>query len=246
MKSVMIILMASGVLSFQISNLPATIQTFPVSTSSSRILPTCAVTLPSVDGPGHRDLYDRRCGLVASMPPLTDEEISRLQLGEDVRKQFVSGRTGSGFVTMDVPASSDDVWALLTDYAGYEQMIDTVRSATIKPGATLERTSAAYTLSKFKLEVNVVQSFDAAAQHLFFELDSSGHNFILKDALGVWVVETEAPGLLPGHVRLWLCSEISVCRVIPSKIIKYASQRALPRATTWIRPEIEAKRLSRS
>lgn len=243
MKSFIFSLLASEVLSFQPGNLRTAVHRAP--SASPKFTPLCSLALPPIDRSGSLTVegqQERRCDLISSIPVLTEEDIRQLQLGEDVQKQFVSGHTGSGYVAMDLMASPEDIWALLTDYAGYENMIGTVRSATIQPGATPERTAAAYTLSKFKLKVNVVQNFDPAAQQLFFELDRSGRNLILKDALGVWAVETEAEGLQPGHIRLWLCAEICVCRVVPRKIIDYASRKALPRATTWIRPEIESRR----
>lgn len=43
-----------------------------------------------------------------------------------------------------------------------------------------------------------------------------------------------------GYTRVWLLCELKVSRVLPSFIVDYAAKRAMPRATTWLRPQVEA------
>lgn len=179
--------------------------------------------------------HDSSAEKILGIPALTDDELRQLRLGVNIQKQYREERTGSGYVAMDIRGSPGDAWALLTDYAEYESLIDTVRRATIQPGGTPNRTLATYVLSKFQLEVSVVQQFDEASQQLSFTLDESSRNLILKDAQGIWIVESKAKGLKPGYVRVWLCVSIRVSRAVPRKIVDYAAKRALPRATTWLR-----------
>jgi hypothetical protein len=40
--------------------------------------------------------------------------------------------------------------------------------------------------------------------------------------------------------RVWLICELRVSQVLPSFIVDYASARAMPRATSWLKPQVEA------
>lgn len=43
-----------------------------------------------------------------------------------------------------------------------------------------------------------------------------------------------------GITRVWLLCELKVSRALPSFIVDYAAKRAMPRATTWLKPQVEA------
>lgn len=183
----------------------------------------------------------------AGLPRLSREDIGHLTDGKIVQRQTRDGVTGNGFVVMDLEASPETVWSLLLDFERYPEMISTVRSAALRPGSTLERARATFVLSKFLLEVNVVHQFDRRRQQLRFCLDSASQNLIMKQADGFWYVETPdvAEGLKPGHVRIWFGASIRVSRIVPRWVTDYAAQRALRRATAWLRPTItEAEKAS--
>jgi hypothetical protein len=38
---------------------------------------------------------------------------------------------------------------------------------------------------------------------------------------------------------VWLLCEVKVSRALPSWITDYAAKRAMPRATTWLKPQVE-------
>jgi len=42
------------------------------------------------------------------------------------------------------------------------------------------------------------------------------------------------------YTRVWLLCDLQVSRALPSFIVDYAAQRAMPRATTWLKPQVEA------
>lgn len=176
-----------------------------------------------------------------ALPRLDSNEIRCLSAGLAVQKQSRDGLAGNGYVAIDMRASPEAVWSLLTDYAKYEERIPTVRASSVQPGATKDNCRATYVLSKFRLEVSVTQRFDDSRQKLSFFLDSKSRNLVMKEAAGFWHIETDAQGLKPGHVRVWLCASIRISRVVPRWVVDYAARRALPRATTWLRPAAEAK-----
>jgi hypothetical protein len=42
-----------------------------------------------------------------------------------------------------------------------------------------------------------------------------------------------------GFTRVYLLCEVQISRALPKFIVDYAADRAMPRATTWLRPEVE-------
>lgn len=177
----------------------------------------------------------------SALPSLSGNDLRCLRAGLSVQKQTRDGWVGSGCVAMDVKASPEAVWSLLTDYARYDSLIDTVRESLIKPGSTKEDTRATFTLSKFRLKTAVVHRFNADTQQLTFALEEGAENLVLKEANGLWFVETDGEGLREGHCRVWLQASLRVSRVVPKWVVDYAARRALPRATSWLRPAAEEK-----
>lgn len=39
--------------------------------------------------------------------------------------------------------------------------------------------------------------------------------------------------------RVWLICELRVSHMLPSFIVDYAARRAMPRATAWLKPQVE-------
>lgn len=172
----------------------------------------------------------------STLPRLTQEELKNLNDGNFVQRQTRNGVVGSGFVVMDVETSSEAVWSLLTDYQQYPSMIQTVKSAFIRPGPRDNSVRAKFILSKFLLEVNVIHEYNPKLQLLRFFLDGTSRNMIMKEADGYWFVESgeSAEALKPGHVRVWFGASIRVSRLVPPWVVDYAAQRALRRATSWL------------
>ncbi len=125
----------------------------------------------------------------AGLPRLLKEDLATLAGGGVVQSQVRHGSEGSGYVVQDLEGTAEAVWSLLTDYARYDQIIDTVRKASVRAGSTAQASRATFVLSKFLIEVSVLHLFSAERQHLRFTLDSASTNIILKDAEGFWFVE---------------------------------------------------------
>lgn len=74
-----------------------------------------------------------------------------------------------------------------------------------------------------------------------FELDpdcTKAGRAVLREATGFFYVES--PPDRPGYSRVWLYAVVDVNRFVPGVIVDYAAGRALPRASTWIKPTCEA------
>jgi len=199
-------------------------------------------------------------------PKLSPEQCSRLMRGERVQFQDDMGRAGSGFVVWDVKAPSSVVWDCLLDFQSYPQTIPTVRevimytNTKIKEDYRAEKpldfedgtaaickhgipsvTRAQFALSKFRLKIAAIHKYqpNAKGDYMIFTLDPSSRNMVLKYAKGIWHTQSNPDGK-EGYTRVWLLCELSVSRLLPQWIVDYAAARAMPRATTWLKPQVEA------
>jgi len=175
----------------------------------------------------------------AGLPNLSTEDLRTLSMNIPVESQTRSGNGGGGYVVLDVKGTPEAVWSLLTDYERYDEIIPTVRKSSVRAGSTRQCARATFQLSKFKLDVSVLHLFHEQRQHLTFSLDPASSNVVLKEAEGLWFVESRAEGLRPGHVRVWFGASVTVSRLVPRLVVDYAASRALRRATAWIREAVE-------
>ena len=200
------------------------------------------------------------------LPPLDTEQYRRVMDGERVQYQDDMGRAGSGFVVWDVKAPSSVVWDCLLDFQSYPQTIPTVREVVMYTNTHLKEdyraekpidfedgtaaickhgvpsvTRAQFALSKFKLKIAAVHKYrpHPKGDYMIFTLDPASSNMALKYAKGIWYTESNPDGK-EGHTRVWLLCELRVSRLLPQWIVDYAASRAMPRATTWLKPQVEA------
>jgi hypothetical protein len=200
------------------------------------------------------------------LPKLTEEQKQVLDRGERLQEQTKMGRDGSGYVVVDVKAPEYVVWECLLDFESYTETIPTVRDVTMltsthlksgyhseKPVMTEGRqqlrhygtpslTRAAFTLSKFRLKIAAIHNYrpHPDGHYMDFRLDPDCTNLVLKAAKGVWYTQTNPDGKGEEYTRVWLLCDLKVSRALPSFIVDYAAQRAMPRATTWLKPQVEA------
>jgi len=205
-----------------------------------------------------------------TLPDLTKSQKKLLMSGERVQFQSDMGREGSGFVVVDVKAPSAVVWECLLDFYSYPQTIPTVRDvqmftnthlnadiyseeavkrqkyedgtlATLKHGVP-SVTRAAFTLSKFRLKIAAIHKYrpHPRGDYMVFTLDPSCTNLVLKNAKGVWHTQSNPDGRGDEYTRVWLLCELGVSPLLPQWITDYAAKRAMPRATTWVKPHVEA------
>ena len=102
-------------------------------------------------------------------------------------------------------------------------------------------TRAAFILSKFRLNIAAIHRYrpHPEGHHMIFTLDPACTNIVLKSAKGVWHTQANPEGK-EGYTRVWLLCEVKVSRALPAFITEYAAKRAMPRATTWLKPCVEA------
>ncbi|CAK0795478.1 unnamed protein product, partial [Prorocentrum cordatum] len=97
-----------------------------------------------------------------------------------------------------------------------------------------------YRISRFQLGVSVVHSVDLGAGLVCFDLDRESPGVFLQEVSGFWHVQPEPDGR-PGFSRVWLkVDDLRAAGWVPCWLVDYASERALRRATAWLKPQAEA------
>mmetsp|Transcript_133200 Transcript_133200/g.297216 ORF Transcript_133200/g.297216 Transcript_133200/m.297216 type:complete len:338 (+) Transcript_133200:110-1123(+) len=178
----------------------------------------------------------------AVLPSLTEAEHQQLRMGGQVQKQERDGHTGWGFVVMDVDAPPSTILGCLEAFQAYPGMIPVVRQAeVVSRGRNADGTVTArcnYRVSKFWLSISAVHHVDLAGGLVRFDLDPDVSGMVLREASGFWHV-TPSPEGGSGRSRVWLRVGLRASSFLPHALVDYAAERALRRATTWLRPHVE-------
>lgn len=175
-----------------------------------------------------------------AQPELTEEEKKSLSQGLPVQRQQVFGREGTGLVVLDVDAPWFVVLDRLRSFQEYPQMIPVIRDADIQSrGCDAEGrhiVHADYRVSKFWLNISVIHTIDVAAKQVSFKLHPNCGKMVLKEAIGCWTVtQTEDPA----KSRVTLDVRLKASSLLPAWLVDYAANRALRRATSWLKPHVE-------
>lgn len=177
---------------------------------------------------------------VAHSSELTEEEEKALSQGLPVQRQHVFGREGTGLVVLDVDAPWFVVLDRLRSFQEYPQMIPVIRDADIQSrGCDAEghhKVHADYRVSKFWLNISVIHTIDVAAKQVSLKLHPNCGKMVLKEAIGCWTV-TQADD--PAKSRVTLDVQLKASSLLPTWLVDYAANRALRRATSWLKPHVE-------
>lgn len=171
-----------------------------------------------------------------NLPTLKAEDLEALRRGDRVQRQTRNGRVGTGMVVVDVDADVATVFAVLTDIDKYPERIPTVRAAvTYHRAEKLLKTQ--FQISKFRLQINTELRCKRDTNMLEFRMDPDRPAPFLEDARGFWFIEAVEPGdSCSVRTRIWLVADLACSMLLPTAIVDYASARALPRATAWLKP----------
>lgn len=181
------------------------------------------------------------------LPLLSEEDRLELSRGRPVQKQERQGNKGWGFVAVEVDAPPQLVFRCLESFEDYDGMIPVVRDAKVlsrtQPDANgVSHARCQYRVSRFFLGISAVHRVDRQARIVRFDLDPSVAGMVLREASGFWHVEP-LPG--PGgasdgsRCRVWLRVGLRASSLLPHCLLEYAADRALRRATSWLKPHME-------
>lgn len=165
---------------------------------------------------------------------LVPEDLDQLKIGEAVLKQERKGARGTGLFVTDVDAPPSLVLSVLRSFVEYPDMIPVVRHADVNyNNGTHARVH--YKVSKFQLGVEVLHSVDGEAGVVSFDLDQAQSGPVLREASGRWSVEPSPCGD-PARSRVTLSVSLRASSLLPHWLVDYAAQRAMRRATSWLKP----------
>eukprot|EP00438_Fugacium_kawagutii_P029492 Skav223540 [mRNA] locus=scaffold4327:43204:47174:- [translate_table: standard] len=171
------------------------------------------------------------------LPRLTADEERKLKENLHVQRQTREGPQGQGMVVFDVHAPAALVLERLADFENYPAMIPVVRKATVHCSHVADDGSltahCSYRISRFYLAVHNVSREEGLVR---FDLDPTVSAMMLNQVTGFWYVEAlETEGVS----RVWLRVDLCAANWLPHWLIDYASERALTRATAWLKPNVE-------
>lgn len=178
----------------------------------------------------------------SQLPQLSVADQHKLRNGVRLQKQERDGARGSGFVVVDVAAPRALVLDCLSSFEDYPDKIPVVRHAKVKSRVKVAKgitsCSCDYKISRFELGISAVHNVDLSNGIVRFGLDPTYPRLVLREATGFWYVEPTAENS-PGRTRVWLYVGVHGSRFLPHWLLAYAAERALRRATAWLRPHVE-------
>eukprot|EP00929_Paragymnodinium_shiwhaense_P022033 TRINITY_DN14201_c0_g1_i1.p1 TRINITY_DN14201_c0_g1~~TRINITY_DN14201_c0_g1_i1.p1 ORF type:complete len:431 (+),score=94.72 TRINITY_DN14201_c0_g1_i1:69-1295(+) len=177
---------------------------------------------------------------------LSEEDLLELREKHIVQKQEVRGHSGRGLVVAEVQAPPAAVLACLADFEAYPRRIPVVREVTVRERSNddvdgTEVVRCNYRLSRFWIGVTVQHIVDRSRGVVRFDLIPAAFGKWLHEASGYWYVEP-SPDSTPDSPcsRVHLRAGLKACPLLPQWLLDYAAERALRRATSWMKPTIEA------
>lgn len=174
------------------------------------------------------------------LPHLTAAEELKLKQGLHVQRQTREGPQGQGLVVFDVHAPAALVLERLADFENYPAMIPVVRKATVHCSHVADdgtlTAHCSYRISRFFLFVAIVHNVSREEGVVRFDLDPTVSAMMLKEVTGFWYVEALEAECVS---RVWLRVDLCAANWLPHWLIDYASERALTRATAWLKPNVE-------
>lgn len=75
----------------------------------------------------------------------------------------------------------------------------------------------------------------------FLDPDSTQYRSILEMAEGSWYIDDRPADRPPGWTRVYMSATVKVNSLVPVWLVEYAAERALKRATSWLKPWVEQR-----
>ncbi|MBM74976.1 MAG: hypothetical protein CMK59_06225 [Proteobacteria bacterium] len=174
---------------------------------------------------------------------LSSEEKDLLKKGEAVRKQVREGNGGRGIAIMDVSASSEDIWSVITDFKKYPEWIDQMDSSSIyatNPKSDHTEILVDFTLSAMMISVQyyIDHSYYPDKGYLTWTLDYSKLSD-LDDSTGYWLVYPSPDD--PNKSRVEYSVDLRVSGWIPGFVEDMLANQGLVDATKWMKRESEKR-----
>jgi hypothetical protein len=78
--------------------------------------------------------------------------------------------------------------------------------------------------------------------NFYLDPDCQQYRSILEMAEGFWYIEDQPADRPEGWTRVYMSATVKVNSLVPMWLVDYAAERALKRATSWLKPYVEQNR----
>ena len=192
----------------------------------ARPRPPAAAPLPVAEAPTVP-------AMLQPMHALTAAERDTLDREGAVERRSRLGRVGRALVVVDSAMAPDAAWAAVRDVAAWPRRMRGVKRARVAAGRG-GALRAALAVTKLRLPANLVFTEEDAGENahvLRFSLDRDRANVALEAVDGAWRVAPRAGG----GCRVSLEAEVGACAIVPASLVDAVAEKALRRATAWLR-----------
>ncbi|MAA79949.1 MAG: hypothetical protein CL916_11900 [Deltaproteobacteria bacterium] len=164
---------------------------------------------------------------------LTDKEISRIKSGEAILKQVEQGDGGRGIAVMDVDASQEKVWNIITDYKKYPTYIPELKT-TENYNVTPDNVYTKFILSSMMMTVEyyVKHNLFKDEGYITWTLDYTKESD-LNDSTGCWFLYPSPDN--PGQTRVEYTIDVRISGWVPKFVQTILADRGLEDATKWVK-----------
>ena len=168
---------------------------------------------------------------------LTAAEESKLDAGQSVKKQVKEGNGGRGIAIMDIQASPERVWSVITNFEKYPDWIDELSLCEIY-GQSGDSVRARFIISTMmiKVEYFIHHKLNKNAGYLTWSLDYNKESD-LDDSTGYWLIYPSPAD--PSKTRVEYSVDIRIKGWVPSFIEDMLADQGLEDATRWVKRESE-------
>jgi len=172
-----------------------------------------------------------------SKTQLSSAEIAKIKTGTPILKQVKKANGGRGIAVMDINASQDKVWSVITSYKNYPSYIPELKSAKNY------KTSSSHAYTKFVLS-SMMMTIEYYVKHNLYKddgyvtwtLDYSRESD-LDDSTGCWYMYPSPDN--PGHTRVEYTIDVRVSGWVPTFVQDILAERGLKDATKWVKKAAE-------
>jgi hypothetical protein len=169
---------------------------------------------------------------------LTGEQTQLLMSGKAVRRQVQGDSGGRGIAIMDVKASPDKIWTVISDFSSYPNWIDDLEKTSVYGGSASTGHKVEFNLSVFGLDITyyINHTLHAEKGYMSWELDYKRESDI-DDSTGYWLVYP-APDR-PGYTRVEYTVDLRLKGWVPGVVENMLAKKGLVLATSWVKKQAE-------
>ena len=174
---------------------------------------------------------------VPSKTTLTASEVSTIKSDKPILKQVQQGNGGRGIAVMDLNASQEKIWGIITDYEKYPTHISDLKD-TQNYKKTDKHVYTHFTLSSMMMTVEyyVKHTLNEKDGYVTWTLDYDRYSD-LDDSTGYWYLYPSPDN--PGKTRVEYTIDVRVSGWVPKFIQTALAERGLKDATKWVKKAAE-------